>query len=53
MRRRRISSVPVGVMIVALAAIALLAFVAFYVGDSDVSTRFVDQPMPGSESGNH
>ncbi len=44
MSRRRISSVPVGAMIAALAVIAAVALLVLYFGDSAVLTGFVDPP---------
>ena len=44
MSRRRISSVPVGAMIAALAVIAAVALLVLYFGDSAVWTGFVDPP---------
>ena len=41
MSRRRISSVPVGAMIAALAVIAAVALLVLYLGDSAVLTGFV------------
>ena len=43
--RRRISSVPVGAMIAALAVIAVVALLVLYFGDSVVLTGFVDPPV--------
>jgi len=51
MGRRRPSSVPVGVVIVALVVIAALALLAFYVGDGIVLTRFADDPLTQSTGG--
>ena len=45
MSRRRISSVPVGAMIAALAVIAAVALLVLYLGDSAVLTGFVDPPV--------
>ena len=45
MSRRRISSVPVGAMIAALAVIAIVALLVLYFGDSAVLTGFVDPPV--------
>ena len=45
MSRRRISSVPVGAMIAALAVIAVVALLVLYFGDSVVLTGFVDPPV--------
>jgi len=53
MGRRRNSSVPLGAVIVALVIIAVLALLAFYVGDGAVLTRFADPPFVGPEEGNH
>lgn len=51
--RRRNSSVPLGAVIAALVVIAVLALLAFYVGNGVVLTRFADPPFVGAEQGNH
>jgi len=53
MSRRRISSVPVGAMIAALAAIAIVALLALYLGDSKVLTKILNDPIFESEINNH
>ena len=45
MSRRRASSVPVSAVILALVVIAVMALLAFYVGDGIVLTRFADNPL--------
>jgi hypothetical protein len=49
MSRRRASSVPIGAVIIALVAIAVMALLALYVGDGIVLTRFADNPLVESE----
>ena len=49
--RRRRSSVPFTAVVAALAAIAVMALLAFYIGDGALLDRFLADPTSGSAPG--